>query len=66
MQPPRLFSDKNEELFNFSAGQIFYLNDSAKPTAQGIDPNTNYNALFAAQTMIHWHRRWYFIRRDSI
>ncbi|KTF12419.1 LPS assembly protein LptD [Pseudoalteromonas sp. H105] len=55
----RLFSDKNEELFNFSAGQIFYLNDSAKPTAQGIDPNTNYNALFAAQTMIHWHRRWY-------
>ncbi|WP_394192639.1 LPS assembly protein LptD [Pseudoalteromonas atlantica] len=55
----RLFSESNEELFNFSAGQIFYLNDSAKPSAQGINPNTNYNALFAAQTMVHWHRRWY-------
>jgi LPS-assembly protein len=55
----RLFSSENEELFNFSAGQIFYLSDSAKPTEQGIDVDTNYNALFAAQTMIHWHRRWY-------
>ena len=46
-------------MFNFSAGQIFYLNDSAKPTEQDLDSETNYNALFAAQTMLHWHRRWY-------
>ncbi|MBQ4832885.1 LPS assembly protein LptD [Pseudoalteromonas sp. MMG010] len=55
----RLFSSKSEEVFNFSAGQIFYLSDSAKPTEQGITEETNYNALFAAQTMVHWHRRWY-------
>ncbi len=46
-------------MFNFSAGQIFYLSDDAKPTSQGIQSDTNYNALFAAQTMLHWHRRWY-------
>ena len=55
----RLFDNKHEEVFNFSAGQIFYLNDSAKPTEQDLDSETNYNALFAAQTMLHWHRRWY-------
>lgn len=55
----RLFNNKSEELFNFSAGQIFYLSDSAKPTSQGLNSDTNYNALFAAQTMLHWHRRWY-------
>ena len=55
----RLFSNENEEVFNFSAGQIFYLSDDAKPTSQGINVDTNYNALFAAQTMLHWHRRWY-------
>ncbi|MEI8704666.1 LPS assembly protein LptD [Pseudoalteromonas sp. B62] len=55
----RLFDKKQEEVFNFSAGQIFYLSDSAKPTEQGLNSDTNYNALFAAQTMLHWHRRWY-------
>ena len=55
----RLFDKKNEEVFNFSAGQIFYLSDSAKPTEQGLNSDSNYNALFAAQTMLHWHRRWY-------
>ncbi len=55
----RLFDNKHEDVFNFSAGQIFYLNDSAKPTEQDLDSETNYNALFAAQTMLHWHRRWY-------
>lgn len=55
----RLFDNNSEELFNFSAGQIFYLSDDAKPTSQGLNSDTNYNALFAAQTMLHWHRRWY-------
>ena len=55
----RLFNENSEELFNFSAGQIFYLSDAAKPTAQNLESDTNYNALFAAQTMLHWHRRWY-------
>ncbi|MEC8207198.1 MAG: LPS assembly protein LptD, partial [Pseudomonadota bacterium] len=55
----RLFSNENEEVFNFSAGQIFYLSNDAKPTSQGLQSDTNYNALFAAQTMLHWHRRWY-------
>jgi len=55
----RLFDKKQEEVFNFSAGQIFYLSDDAKPTEQGLNSDTNYNALFAAQTMLHWHRRWY-------
>ena len=54
-----IFDKKNEEVFNFSAGQIFYLSDSAKPTEQGLNSDSNYNALFAAQTMLHWHRRWY-------
>ncbi|CAM4015050.1 LPS assembly protein LptD [Pseudoalteromonas byunsanensis] len=56
----RLFDDKNLERFNFSAGQIIYLEDAVKPSAQSLGGQTNYNALFAAQTMIHWHRRWYF------
>ncbi|WP_417698964.1 LPS assembly protein LptD [Pseudoalteromonas lipolytica] len=60
----RLFSSDNEEVFNFSAGQIFYLSDDAKPTARNSS-DTNYNALFAAQTMLHWHRRWY-LSGDSI
>lgn len=55
----RLFDNKNEEVFNFSAGQIFYLSDSAKPSEQRLNSDSNYNALFAAQTMVHWHRRWY-------
>ncbi|CAH9064304.1 LPS-assembly protein LptD [Pseudoalteromonas holothuriae] len=56
----RIFDDRNQERFNFSAGQIIYLEDGVKPSAQSFDNQTNYNALFAAQTMIHWHRRWYF------
>jgi LPS-assembly protein len=56
----RIFDDKNQERFNFSAGQIVYLEDDVKPSAQSLDNQTNYNALFAAETMIHWHRRWYF------
>ncbi|NOU52417.1 LPS assembly protein LptD [Pseudoalteromonas sp. JBTF-M23] len=56
----RLFDSKNQERFNFSAGQIIYLEDDVKPSAQSFDNRTNYNALFAAQTMVHWHRRWYF------
>lgn len=56
----RLYDSGNLERFNFSLGQIIYLEDSAKPTAQSLDAKTNYNALFAAETMIHWHRRWYF------
>ncbi len=55
----RLFSQNNEELFNLSVGQIFYLSDSAKPTEQDLTSNTNYNALFAGEAMLHWHRRWY-------
>ncbi|WP_404341067.1 LPS assembly protein LptD [Pseudoalteromonas mariniglutinosa] len=55
----RLFNSNSTEVFNFSAGQIFYLSDDAKPTSQGLTTDTNYNALFAAQTMLHWHRRWY-------
>lgn len=55
----RIFNKQNEELFNFSVGQIFYLSDSAKPTEQNIGADANYNALLAAETMVHWHRRWY-------
>ncbi|MBE0369170.1 LPS assembly protein LptD [Pseudoalteromonas aurantia] len=56
----RLFDTKNTERFNFSIGQIIYLSDDVKPTEQANNSETNYNALFAAETMVHWHRRWYF------
>ncbi|TMP38069.1 LPS assembly protein LptD [Pseudoalteromonas rubra] len=67
----RLFDSNNSERFNFSMGQILYLSDSAKPTEQTLETNAltrdnqefgskNYNALFAAESMLHWHRRWYF------
>lgn len=55
----RIFNQSNTEVFNLSAGQIFYLSDSAKPTEQDVTNNTNYNALFASEAMVHWHRRWY-------
>lgn len=56
----RVFDNKSIERFNFSIGQIIYLNDDVKPNEQLDEAETNYNALFAAETMIHWHRRWYF------
>ncbi|MBE0365303.1 LPS-assembly protein [Pseudoalteromonas ulvae UL12] len=58
----RIFSNKNEELFNLSVGQIFYLSNEAKPseqTAALIASEGSYNALFAGEAMLHWHRRWY-------
>lgn len=58
----RVFNNRNDEVFNFSFGQIFYLNESVKPTSLAYDEildDTNYNALLAAETMWHWHRRWY-------
>ena len=55
----RIFDKQNEELFNLSVGQIFYLSDSAKPTEQDFAGENNYNALFAGEAMWHWHRRWY-------
>lgn len=58
----RVFNNRNDEVFNLSVGQIFYLNESVKPTALTYDEvldDTNYNALLAAETMWHWHRRWY-------
>ncbi|MEI5639390.1 MULTISPECIES: LPS assembly protein LptD [unclassified Pseudoalteromonas] len=55
----RIYDDTNVERFNFSAGQIIYLESSVKPTAQLLSDETNYNALFAAETMLHWHKRWY-------
>ncbi|WP_462150785.1 LPS assembly protein LptD [Pseudoalteromonas xiamenensis] len=58
----RVFNTKNDEVFNFSFGQIFYLNESVKPSQLSYSDTldeTNYNALLAAETMWHWHRRWY-------
>ncbi|CCQ09451.1 Outer membrane protein Imp, required for envelope biogenesis / Organic solvent tolerance protein precursor [Pseudoalteromonas luteoviolacea B = ATCC 29581] len=58
----RVFNTRNDEVFNFSFGQIFYLNDKVKPSEQNLFSeidDTNYNALLAAETMWHWHRRWY-------
>jgi len=55
----RVFGEKNNELFSLSAGQTFYLSDSAKPTEQELDEQKNYNSLFAGEAMLHWHRRWY-------
>ncbi|SFB80298.1 LPS assembly protein LptD [Pseudoalteromonas denitrificans] len=55
----RIFSEKNDEVFNLSAGQTFYLSDSAKPTNQELGKQKNYNSLFAGEAMLHWHRRWY-------
>ena len=55
----RIYDNKSIERFNFSIGQILYLDNSAKPTSQNQTDDTNYNALFAAESMVHWHRRWY-------
>lgn len=55
----RIFDNKNLERFNLSIGQIIYLDSNVKPTKQNPLNKTNYNALFAAESMIHWHRRWY-------
>ncbi|WP_440055202.1 LPS assembly protein LptD [Pseudoalteromonas sp. T1lg65] len=61
----RIYDAQSVERFNFSAGQIIYLENSVKPTEQRLTDNnnnddTNYNALFAAETMLHWHKRWFF------
>ncbi|WP_042147393.1 MULTISPECIES: LPS assembly protein LptD [unclassified Pseudoalteromonas] len=55
----RIFGEKNNELFSLSAGQTFYLSDSAKPSEQELDEQKTYNSLFAGEAMLHWHRRWY-------
>jgi len=55
----RVFGEKNNELFSLSAGQTFYLSDSAKPSEQELDEQKTYNSLFAGEAMLHWHRRWY-------
>ncbi|MFY8274330.1 LPS assembly protein LptD [Pseudoalteromonas sp. SSDWG2] len=55
----RVFDKSNQEVFHLSAGQIFYLSDSAKPTSQDFATQNTYNSLFASEAMWHWHRRWY-------
>ncbi len=56
----RLYNQSNEEVFNLSVGQIFYLTDDAKPESQNVLADTaSYNALFASEAMLHWHKRWY-------
>jgi LPS-assembly protein len=35
------------------------LDSNVKPTKQNPLNKINYNALFAVESMIHWHRRWY-------
>lgn len=54
----RIFDNQSDEIFNLSAGQIFYVSDSAKPSSSD-EQASNYNALFASEAMLHWHRRWY-------
>ncbi|MDE3273156.1 LPS assembly protein LptD [Pseudoalteromonas sp. G4] len=53
----RIFNQQNNEVFNFSIGQIFYVSDKAKPSE--IDDNASYNSLFASEAMLHWHKNWY-------
>lgn len=53
----RIFSSENNEIFNFSLGQIIYISDEAKPSE--ISNNASYNSLFASEAMLHFHKNWY-------
>ncbi len=59
----RLFNDKNEEMFHFSFGQVFYFSrkDARDLNIQNenLSVSSSRSAL-AGDLMFHWHERWYF------
>ncbi|WP_199610828.1 LPS assembly protein LptD [Flocculibacter collagenilyticus] len=55
----RLYDSDNEELFNLSIGQIFYLDNQTRDVINNQEITQASKSLLAAESFFHWHKRWY-------
>jgi LPS-assembly protein len=56
----RFYDNIDNELFRFSLGQIFFLEDPTEVTADLTNNLTPSDSVLAAEMMWHWYRKWYF------
>jgi len=55
----RLYDNADNELFRFSLGQIFFL-EQPTITAENEDELNSTESMLASELIWHWYRKWYF------
>lgn len=55
----RFYDSKDNELFRFSLGQIFFL-QTPQPQPDDSTDLTSTESMLAAELIWHWFRKWYF------
>lgn len=55
----RFYDNADNELFRFSLGQIFFL-EQPTITADNEDELTSTESMLASELIWHWYRKWYF------
>lgn len=55
----RFYDNADNELFRFSLGQIFFL-EQPTVTAENEDEITSTESMLASELIWHWYRKWYF------
>ncbi|KKO44893.1 organic solvent tolerance protein [Arsukibacterium ikkense] len=56
----RFYDNVDNELFRFSLGQIFFLEDPTTTADNLTDNLTATDSMLASELIWHWYRRWYF------
>tara|TARA_R110002126_G_scaffold75469_34_gene188489 strand:- start:761 stop:3019 length:2259 start_codon:yes stop_codon:yes gene_type:complete len=56
----RFYDNVDNELFRFSLGQIFFLQDPVQTSDNLTDNQTATDSMLAAEMIWHWYRKWYF------
>jgi len=56
----RFYDNVDNELFRFSLGQIFFLEDPVDTTDNLTENQTATDSVLAAEMIWHWYRKWYF------
>lgn len=56
----RFYDNVDNELFRFSLGQIFFLQDPVETADNLTENQTATDSVLAAEMIWHWYRKWYF------
>lgn len=56
----RFYDNVDNELFRFSLGQIFFLEDPVETADNLTDNQTATDSVLAAEMIWHWYRKWVF------
>ncbi|SNY60195.1 LPS-assembly protein [Arsukibacterium tuosuense] len=56
----RFYDNVDNELFRFSLGQIFFLEDPVESSDNLTEEQTATDSVLASEMIWHWYRKWYF------